>query len=118
MKLLIVNPGGTSTKIAVFEDDKEIFKKSVTHSAEDLKDFPHVFDEYEYRKNLIVESIEEAGFSLKDLGCVAGRGGLMRPIEGGTYAVNDKMIDDLRQAKYGSMRQILVQFLQNQSVMS
>ena len=101
MKLLIINPGGTSTKIAVYEDDKEIFKKTVIHSADDLGIFPHVFDEYEYRKNLIIESLEEAGFSLKDLGCVAGRGGLMRPIEGGTYAVNDKMIDDLRQAKYG-----------------
>ena len=71
MKLLIINPGGTSTKIAVYEDDKEIFKKTVIHSADDLGIFPHVFDEYEYRKNLIIESVEEAGFSLKDLGCVA-----------------------------------------------
>ena len=66
MKLLIINPGGTSTKIAVYEDDKEIFKKTVIHSADDLGIFPHVFDEYEYRKNLIIESVEEAGFSLKD----------------------------------------------------
>ena len=96
MKILIINPGGTSTKIAVFEDDQELFKASIDHTAEDLKPYTHVFDEFEYRKNLIVKTVEEAGYSISDFGCVAGRGGLCRPVEGGTYAVNDRMIEDFR----------------------
>lgn len=101
MKLLIINPGGTSTKIAVYEDDRELFKKSIPHTAEELAPFPHVFDEYEYRKDLILKVVEEAGFALSSFGCVAGRGGLMRPISGGTYRVNDKMVADLRNAVRG-----------------
>ena len=95
------NPGGTSTKIAVFEDDQELFKASIDHTAEELKPYPHVFDEFEYRKNLIVKTVEEAGYSISDFGCVAGRGGLCRPVEGGTYAVNDRMIEDFRNAVCG-----------------
>ncbi len=101
MKLLIINPGGTSTKIAVYNDEEEIFKKSIPHTAEELKPFPHVFDEYEYRKKLILGAVEEAGIDLKEIGCVAGRGGLMRPVVGGTYRVNEKMVDDLRNAVEG-----------------
>lgn len=101
MKTLIINPGGTSTKIAVFEDDQELFKASIDHTAEELKPYPHVFDEFEYRKNLIVKTVEEAGYSISDFGCVAGRGGLCRPVEGGTYAVNDRMIEDFRNAVCG-----------------
>lgn len=58
MYLLVINPGGTSTKVAVYEDKKEVLKKNITHTGEDLKQFPHVFDEYEYRKNMIVDVLE------------------------------------------------------------
>lgn len=101
MKLLIINPGGTSTKIAVFENEEEIFKKSIPHTAEELEPFAHVFDEYEYRKDLIIKTIEEAGFKIKEFECIVGRGGLMHPITGGTYRVNDKMVDDLKNAVEG-----------------
>lgn len=101
MKLLIINPGGTSTKIAVFEDENEVFKKSIPHTAEELAPFPHVFDEYEYRKELIVKTVREEGYQLEDFDCVAGRGGLMHPIPGGTYRVNDKMVEDLKNAVEG-----------------
>ncbi|MDD5823473.1 MAG: butyrate kinase [Firmicutes bacterium] len=101
MKILIINPGGTSTKIAVFEDEQEVFKASIDHTAEELKPFPHVFDEFEYRKNLIIDTVEKAGYEIKEFGCVAGRGGLCRPVEGGTYAVNDLLIEDFRNAVCG-----------------
>ena len=101
MKLLIINPGGTSTKIAVFENEDEIFKKSIPHTAEELEPFAHVFDEYEYRKDLILKTIKEVGFKIDEFDCVAGRGGLMHPITGGTYRVNDKMVDDLKNAVEG-----------------
>ena len=87
-------------KIAVFEDDQELFKASIDHTAEELKPYTHVFDEFEYRKNLIVKTVEEAGYSISDFGCVAGRGGLCRPVEGGTYAVNDRMIEDFRNIEW------------------
>lgn len=101
MKLLIVNPGGTSTKIAVFEEKTEVFKQNITHSAEELAPYPHVFDQYAYRKKLIVESVEAAGHPIASFDCVVGRGGLVRPISGGTYTVNDRMLRDLENAVEG-----------------
>lgn len=101
MYLLVINPGGTSTKVAVYEDKKEVLKKNITHTGEDLKQFPHVFDEYEYRKNMIVDVLKEEGFSLDQFDCVVGRGGLMKAIPGGTYRVNDRMVEDLKNAING-----------------
>lgn len=101
MKVLVINPGGTSTKIAVFEDSVQLFKSNITHTAEDLKPFHRVFDQFGYRKALILRAVEEQGIALKDLSAVAGRGGLMEPIPGGTYAVNDRMVEDMRAAVHG-----------------
>lgn len=101
MKILVINPGGTSTKIAVFENETQVFKANITHTREDLKKFQHVFDQFDYRRQLIVNALSEAGFSLKDFSCIVGRGGLMNPILGGTYLVNDRMIEDLQNAIHG-----------------
>ncbi|WP_297717138.1 butyrate kinase [Intestinimonas sp.] len=101
MKILVINPGGTSTKIAVFEDEKQLFKTNITHTAEDLKPFRQVFDQFAYRKELILRAVTEQGVKLEELSAVAGRGGLMEPIPGGTYAVNDRMVEDMRSAVHG-----------------
>lgn len=101
MKILTINPGGTSTKIAVYEDKNVLFKKTVVHSAEDLKNFRRVFDEYEYRLQLILKALEEENIEISSLSAVVGRGGLLRPIEGGTYEVNDLMINDVKDAING-----------------
>lgn len=101
MKLLIINPGGTSTKVSVFEDKQELFKLSLSHTADDLKDFDTVFDEFEFRKAIVMNAIEENGVSVKEIACVVGRGGLLKEIKGGTYPVNDIMIDDVRKAIRG-----------------
>lgn len=101
MKLLILNPGGTSTKIAVFEETQEVFKQNITHSEEDLQPFPRVFDQFSYRKEMIVQAVEQAGHPIHSFDCVVGRGGLVRPIPGGTYTVNDRMVEDLRGAVEG-----------------
>ena len=101
MKILVINPGGTSTKIAVFEDEKELFKENITHTGEDLKGFPHVFDQFGYRKDIILETLKKAGFEIRTFAAVAGRGGLMNPIPGGTYTVNSRMVEDLRGAIHG-----------------
>lgn len=101
MKILVINPGGTSTKISVFEDNEEVFKKNISHTQADLNDFNTVFDQYEYRKDLIINILTENNFTIETFNCVVGRGGLMKPISGGTYIVNDRMIGDLRNAING-----------------
>ena len=101
MKLLIINPGATSTKIAVFEDEEQLFKVTIDHSAEELDQFPRVIDQADYRKEAILEAIGEAGYQLGDFAAVCGRGGLYRPIPSGTYAVNDKVMADVEAAPYG-----------------
>lgn len=101
MKILVINPGGTSTKIAVFENDKEIFKENLNHTAEDLAPFPSVFDQFDYRQNLISETLAKAGQPLSSFQAVAGRGGLLREITGGVYPVNQAMLDDLKNAVRG-----------------
>jgi len=101
MRILVINPGGTSTKISVFEDKTEVFKKNISHTQEDIKNFKNVFEQYEYRKNLITDTISENEYPVSSLDCVVGRGGLMKPILGGTYVINDKMINDLKKAING-----------------
>lgn len=101
MRILVINPGGTSTKISVFEDKKEVFKKNISHTQADLNDYKTVFDQYEYRKDLIINTLKENNFPISSFNCVVGRGGLMKPIPGGTYTVNDRMIEDLRNAING-----------------
>ncbi len=101
MKVLIINPGATSTKIAVFEEDRQLFKLGIDHSAEELDRFEKVIDQADYRKEAILTAVAEAGFQLTDFDAVCGRGGLYRPIPSGTYAVNDKVMADVEAAPYG-----------------
>ena len=101
MKVLIINPGATSTKIAVFEEDRQLFKLGIDHSAEELDQFEKVIDQADYRKEAILTAVAEAGFRLTDFDAVCGRGGLYRPIPSGTYAVNDKVMADVEAAPYG-----------------
>lgn len=95
-KILAINPGSTSTKIAVYENEEEIFEKTLRHSSEELDKFEKIVDQFDFRKNIIEEVLDEAGIKLSDLDAVVGRGGLLRPIMGGTYTVNDTMIEDLK----------------------
>ncbi len=101
MKILVINPGGTSTKIAVFDNQTELFKTGITHTAADLAPYKRVFDEFDYRKQLILSTLAENSFNISEFDCVVGRGGLMKAIEGGTYPVNEAMITDLRNAING-----------------
>lgn len=101
MKILAINPGGTSTKIAVFDDQRELLNINIQHSPEDVHQFVTVFDQFAFRKNAVVETLAANGHRLEDLDCVVGRGGLLKSIPGGTYVVSDAMIDDLRNAING-----------------
>lgn len=101
MKVLVINPGATSTKIAVFDEDKQVFKKGIDHSAQELDQFDRVIDQADYRQKAILDVVAESGYQLSDFDAVCGRGGLYRAIPSGTYAVSDAVMRDVEQAPYG-----------------
>lgn len=90
MKILVVNPGSTSTKMAVFENETAIFKKKIMHDVSDLSEFPHVTDQFKFRKELILKELQRQNISFQ-FDAVIGRGGLVKPICGGVYVINTAM---------------------------
>ena len=88
-KILTINPGSTSTKIAVFEDETQVFKKTLKHSTEELAPYEKIADQFPFRKEVILRELKEAGVDLSDVACVVGRGGLLKPLVSGVYGVND-----------------------------
>ncbi len=100
-RILVINPGSTSTKIGVFEDCKELFTQKISHSSEDLAEFSEIIDQYSFRKKRIVEFLESNGTKLSSLNCIVARGGLIRPLASGTYKVNDAMVKDLKEGYAG-----------------
>jgi len=101
MKILVINPGSTSTKISIFEDKKEVYKEKLDHPKEKIAKFSHIPDQFEFRKKIVLNTIKKAGFSLNDFDAIGARGGNMHPLESGTYRVNEKMIEDLMGLQYG-----------------
>ena len=95
-RLLILNPGSTSTKLAVFEDEKALFTESIVHSPEELAPYEHVADQYEFRKDLVVKALAGHGVDMESLTGIVSRGGLLTPIEAGAYEVNDDMVWQLK----------------------
>lgn len=98
MKILAINPGSTSTKIAVFEDEKAVMTLNIRHSVEELSVFPRVIDQLDYRRELVLKTLSDNGIPF-EFDAIIGRGGLTRPIPGGVYRVNEDMVDDLKHAK-------------------
>ncbi len=101
IKSLIINPGSTSTKIGVFEDETLLFEETLRHSTEEIAQYAQVVDQKDFRKDIIVKILAEKNFDIKELGVVVGRGGLLKPIPGGTYAVSDALIEDLKKGERG-----------------
>ena len=99
--ILIINPGSTSTKFALFEEDTLVFEKILRHTTEEISAYPRIVDQLEFRKKLIVKELEERKISFTDIHAVIGRGGLIKPIDSGIYLVNEKMKDDLNKGRYG-----------------
>jgi butyrate kinase len=94
-RILAINPGSTSTKIAVYEDSKPIFTTSISHKNDELDKFTTVADQFEWRKDLVESALAENGIDVRSLSAVIGRGGLIYPVEGGVYEVNDDLRYDL-----------------------
>ena len=93
MKILVINPGSTSTKMAVYEDEKPILLRNITHTAEELAPFDAITEQQDFRKQLVLDELAAADIPL-EFDAVIGRGGLVKPIAGGVYEINQQMIDD------------------------
>jgi len=100
-RILAINPGSTSTKISVFEGEKEVWSAKLSHGTAELSAFPSIYDQYDFRKNVIRRELESAGYSVGSLSAVVGRGGLVHPLEGGTYLVTERLLEDLRKGVQG-----------------
>ena len=82
-KILAINPGATSTKIAVFEGEKNIFTTNIKHSVDELSKFAVLADQYDYRKNFVLEELKNQNINLDEIAIVMGRGGLIKPLTSG-----------------------------------
>jgi len=100
-QILVINPGSTSTKIAVYEGRKEIFGKTIRHTTEELSPFSRVYQQYEFRKEAIFAELENNKIDSASFAAVIGRGGLVRPIPSGTYRVNELMLKHLTDSSCG-----------------
>lgn len=101
VKSLIINPGSTSTKIGVFEDETLLFEETLRHSTEEIAQYASIVDQKDFRKEIITNLLKEKNFDIHSLNMVVGRGGMLKPIPGGTYAVTDDLLEDLKIGKQG-----------------
>jgi butyrate kinase len=103
-RILTINPGSTSTKVALYEDEHSLFVETIHHSAEEIAAFPHIADQYAFRRDAVLSLLDEHQIGLDSLDAVVGRGGILRPIPSGTYRVNEKMLDELRPEPFDKLR--------------
>ncbi len=101
VKSLIINPGSTSTKIGVFEDETLLFEETLRHSTEEIARYASIVDQKDFRKEIIINLLKEKDFDIHSLNMVVGRGGMLKPIPGGTYAVSDDLLEDLKIGRQG-----------------
>lgn len=100
-KILIINPGSTSTKIGVYEDETQVMEETLRHSTEEIAQYATIYDQKDFRKDVIVSVLKEKGVELNDIDVVVGRGGLLKPIPGGTYETTPELLEDLKIGKQG-----------------
>lgn len=95
-KILAINPGSTSTKIALYENDNEVFCKTLNHPVEEIEKFNKIKDQFEMRKELVLSFLKENNYDINELDAVVGRGGMLPPVKSGAYKVNEVMVDRLK----------------------
>ena len=93
---LVINPGSTSTKVAVYRGDEKLFQEELSHPMAEIETYKSISDQFDFRTKAILKVIEDNDYDLTNLSAVVGRGGLLRPIESGTYDVTEKLKEDLR----------------------
>ncbi|EGD52813.1 butyrate kinase [Thermoanaerobacter ethanolicus JW 200] len=100
-KILVINPGSTSTKLAVYEGENEVFNDTIRHSSKELSKYNNIIEQLDFRVDCILNTLLVNNFLLSEFDAVVGRGGLIKPVESGTYIVNDIMINDLKNGIQG-----------------
>lgn len=95
-RILTINPGSTSTKIAVYEDFEELYKDNITHEGSELAQYNSIMDQFEYREKLVLKSLAEHNIPIESLSAIVARGGLLPPIKAGAYRVNEDMVWQLK----------------------
>jgi butyrate kinase len=100
-RVLVINPGSTSTKIAIFDGDEQSLRTTLRHSTEEITKFSSTYEQKNYREKILLQFLSENKIELNSIHAVVGRGGLLNPLPGGTYKVNEKMIEFLKYAKRG-----------------
>lgn len=100
-KILVINLGSTSSKVAVYGNEAPLFSTTLKHSADEIKAFGDIWGQYEYRKGAILEALRGQGYGINQMDAVVSRGGLFRPVPGGTYTISMHMLDDARSGTYG-----------------
>ena len=97
-KILAINPGSTSTKVALYDEERPLLDLTLRHSAEQIAHYPNIIDQLDWRRDMILTALKDHGFDIMSLAAVIGRGGLIKPIPAGVYEVNDAMRRDLQHA--------------------
>ncbi len=99
--ILVINPGSTSTKLALFNDSQLLKEYTIRHSKEELSGYDSLYAQRIFRKELIKSFLDDCDFGLDRIDAIVGRGGMLEPLQGGAYFVNERMIEDLKEARYG-----------------
>jgi len=100
--MLVINPGSTSTKVAIFDGYRLVKEKTLRHDAKELDKYFKIYPQKDFRKQIIIDFLKDNEMSLEDVDVFVGRGGMLRPLQGGTYLVNESMVQDLAEEKFGS----------------
>ncbi len=99
--ILAINPGSTSTKLAIYENEDLKAEYKISHDTKKILSYKHINDQYPFRKEVIMDFLKKENIDLKAFSAIVGRGGMLKPITSGTYVVNDLMIQDMKEAKRG-----------------
>ncbi|MEA3453413.1 MAG: butyrate kinase [Candidatus Caldatribacteriota bacterium] len=97
LRILVINPGSTSTAIALFEDDKLFDKETIRHSSEELSKYKKIFDQHELREKVIINFLKKKNIDINSLDAIVGRGGVLKPVKSGAYRINKLMLEDLKE---------------------
>jgi len=100
--ILVINPGAGSTRVTIYKNTKPILEENIRHSADELRQFPKIIDQYQWRKDKVIDFLKNKNFDLKTFSAVVGRGGPFKPLKSGTYLVNEKLIEDIKNGNYQS----------------
>jgi len=100
-RILSINPGSTSTKIALYDNEQEVFNKTLRHSEAEIAQYDSIIDQAEFRRQMVMDALAESDINIQKLSAIVGRGGLVKAIPGGTYAITEGLLSDVRKSEKG-----------------